>query len=189
MSEILYATQQNKYLILNIEKQLCGYTLHQELLTNYKRNRRYPKGFRLKFNLSLCSDSPELKRNCNNVLRNASLKLRDIILKSVELKVKEINKERDSLRNKIKAKVRATEFRNIQNYVLRKIKIYLSKSNIVTRRNTSVIIFLILKAIGKTEDSAEENAKNITNNAKRGGQNNNRSLSTRLNKTAPIKTQ
>ena len=122
MSEILHATQQNKYLILNKEKQLCGYTLHQELLTNYKRNRRYPKGFRLKFNLSLCSDSPELKRNCNNVLRNASLKLRDIILKSVELKVKEINKERDSLRNKIKAKVRATEFRNIQNYVLRKIE-------------------------------------------------------------------
>ena len=38
------------------------------------------------------------------------------------MKVKEINKERDSLRNKIKAKVRATEFRNIQNYVLRKIE-------------------------------------------------------------------
>ena len=122
MSEILHATQQNKYLILNKEKQLCGYTLHQELLTNYKRNRRYPKGFRLKFNLSLCSDSPELKRNCNNVLRNASLKLCDIILKSVELKVKKINKERVSLRNKIKVKVRATEFRNIQNYVLRKIE-------------------------------------------------------------------
>ena len=48
--------------------------------------------------------------------------LRDIILKSVELKVKEISKERDSLRNKIEAKVSATEFRNIQNYVSRKIE-------------------------------------------------------------------
>ena len=51
MSEILHATQQNEYLILNKEKQLCRYTLHQELLTNYKHNRRHLKGFRLKFNL------------------------------------------------------------------------------------------------------------------------------------------
>ena len=50
--------------------------------TNYERNRRYPKGLRLKFILSLCSDSPELQRNCNCVLQNASLKLRDIILKA-----------------------------------------------------------------------------------------------------------
>ena len=69
------------------------------------------------------------------------------------------------------------------------LKIYLEKSAIVTRRNTSVIIFLLLKAIGKIEDSAEGSPKNITNNAKRSGQNNNRSLSTRLNKTTPIKTQ
>ena len=70
-----------------------------------------------------------------------------------------------------------------------RLKICLEKSDIVTRRNTSMILFLLLKAIRKIEDSAEENAKNITSNAKRGGQNNNRSLSTRLNKTAPIKTQ
>ena len=113
-----------------------------------------------------------------------------MILKSVELKVKEISKERDSLRNKIKPKVSATEFRDIQNYVPRKIgKIHPSKSDIVTRRNTSVIIFLLLKAIGKIGDSAELNAKNITNNAKRSRLNNNRSLSARLNKTVPIKTK
>ena len=103
------------------------------------------------------------------------------------MKVKGISKEQDLLPNKIKAKVSAKEFRNIQNYLHKRLKIYLAKSDIVTRRNTSVIIFLLLKAISKIEDSAEENAENI-NNAKRGGQNN-RSLSMRLNKTAPIKTQ
>ena len=103
------------------------------------------------------------------------------------MKVKGICKEQDLLPNKIKAKVSAKEFRNIQNYLHKRLKIYLAKSDIVTRRNTSVIIFLLLKAISKIEDSAEENAENI-NNAKRGGQNN-RSLSMRLNKTAPIKTQ
>ena len=103
------------------------------------------------------------------------------------MKVKGISKEQDLLPNTIKAKVSAKEFRNIQNYLHKRLKIYLAKSDIVTRRNTSVIIFLLLKAISKIEDSAEENAENI-NNAKRGGQNN-RSLSMRLNKTAPIKTQ
>ena len=71
----------------------------------------------------------------------------------------------------------------------KKLKIFLAKSDSVSRRNTSVIIFVLLKAISKIEDSAKENAKNITNNAERGGQNNNRSLLTRLDKTAPIKTQ
>ena len=73
MSEIFHATQQNKYLTLNKEIQLCRYTLPQEL-TNYKCNRRYPQGFRLKFNLSLCSDSRKLQRNCDNVLRSVSLR-------------------------------------------------------------------------------------------------------------------
>ena len=105
--ETLHATQQDKYLILNKEKQLCRYTLHQELLTNCKGNRKYPKGIRLKFNLSLCSDSPELK-------------LRGIIFKTVELKVKEISKDPDSLRKK------NTEFRNIQNYVSGRIENFIS---------------------------------------------------------------
>ena len=85
MSEIIHAAQQIKWLNLNKEKQLCRYTLHQELLINNKRNRGYPKGLRLKFNLLPCSDSPELQRNSNIVLRNASLKLCGIILKRVEL--------------------------------------------------------------------------------------------------------
>lgn len=105
------------------------------------------------------------------------------------MKVKKISKERDSLRNDINEKVSATEFTNIQNYVSQKIENYLAKSDIVTRRKTSVIIFLLLKAITKIEDSAEQNAKNITSNAKRIGQNNNRFLSTRLNKIAPTKMQ
>ena len=99
--EILHATQQDKYLILNKEKQLCRYTLHQELLTNCKGNRKYPKGIRLKFNLSLCLGSPELQRHCKRVPRNTSLKLRGIIFKTVELKVKEISKDPDLLRKKI----------------------------------------------------------------------------------------
>ena len=71
------------------------------------------KGFRLKFNFSLCWDRSELQWDCDCVLRNGSLKLQVIILKSVELKENEISIERDSQYNKIKTKISATEFRNI----------------------------------------------------------------------------
>ena len=106
------------------------------------------------------------------------------------VKVKHISKKWDSLLNKIKAKLSAIEYRNIQKAMFQeRLKNYLAKSDIVARINTSVITFLLLKAIRKIEDSAEQNAKNVTSNAKRNQQNYNRFLSTRLNKTAPIKTQ
>ena len=108
--------------------------------------RRYPKGLRLKFNLSLCSDRQELQRHCNSVLRNASLKLRDIILKSVEFYVKKFCKEQDSQRNKIKAKVSILDLEIFRTMFHEKLKIYLAKSDTATR-NTSVMVFLMLKAI------------------------------------------
>ena len=93
--------------------------LHQELLKNYKHTRRYPRGeVRLKYNPSLHPDNLDLQWNCNSVLGNASLKLHDILLKTV----KEISKEQTLLRNGKKAKISVAEFRTIQNYVSQKIE-------------------------------------------------------------------
>ena len=50
-----------------------------------------------------------------------------------------------------------------------KLKIFLAKSDSVSRRNTSVIIFLLLKAIRKIEDSTEENAKTLQTTQKEVG--------------------
>ena len=57
MSGILQITQddsvhQRKLNILHLEEKLCGYTFHQELLQNFKKNKKFPMGMSLKFKLS-----------------------------------------------------------------------------------------------------------------------------------------
>ena len=57
MSEILQITQddsvhQRKVNILHLKEKLCGYTFHQELLQNFKKNKKFPMGMSLKFKLS-----------------------------------------------------------------------------------------------------------------------------------------
>ena len=78
------------------------------------------------------------------------------------MKVKKISKERDSLRNDINEKVSATEFTNIQNYVSRKIENLFREI-----RYRYEIMFMLLKAISKIEDSAEENAKKYNKQLKK----------------------
>ena len=61
MSEILHFTQEDSLLqkshdLLYLEEKLCKYNLHHELLLNYKKNHKFPKGMQLKFNPSLCND-------------------------------------------------------------------------------------------------------------------------------------
>ena len=71
MSEILTNSQLEKSL-LSIEKKITIYNHHKEFLQNYNVNRKYPKGLTLKFNLTFCSDSPNLQKACRSFLRNAS---------------------------------------------------------------------------------------------------------------------
>lgn len=57
MAENLLNTQtDSKYELLNIEEHICHYTLHKDLLVNYKGNITFPKGFKLVFNVSFCTD-------------------------------------------------------------------------------------------------------------------------------------
>ena len=76
MSEILQVTQEDllqqvKRDLLHIEKKLCKYNLHRELLLNYKKNHKFPKGMQLKFDPSLCNDEAT-KKLCRQVLRKFS---------------------------------------------------------------------------------------------------------------------
>ena len=47
---------------LNTAKKLCKLLLHEELLTTYRNVKFYPKGFNIKFNLSLCANNPHLQK-------------------------------------------------------------------------------------------------------------------------------
>ena len=88
MSEILSNTQLERK-FLTIEKKITRYNHYEEFLQNYKVNRKYPKDLALKFNLSLCSNSPNLQKVCRSILRNASFQLRDNIIESITEKLQQ----------------------------------------------------------------------------------------------------
>ena len=121
MTQILPNTTSRKLELLNIEEKLCRYTLHEELLVNYKKNRKYPKGMQLKFNLSLCSDSDSLNKTCESALRQTSFKLRDSILKEVRSHITYLSNLRKELISVINGNVSSSEFRNISDFIQEKI--------------------------------------------------------------------
>ena len=64
MSHILEGTlKQYESKLYNIEKKLCKTIKHKELLLSYKKSKKYRKGMKLKFNISLCNRNIQLKTN------------------------------------------------------------------------------------------------------------------------------
>ena len=105
MSEILHVTQdllqQRRRDLLHIEEKLCKYNLHHELLLNYKKNHKIPKGVQLKFNLFLCDEAT--KKLCSRK-KSRKFKIRkgDVI---GTLKNKIANDELLNISRNIKQKV------------------------------------------------------------------------------------
>ena len=126
MSEILHVTQedllqQRKHDLLHIEGKLFRYSLHHELLLNYEKNDKFPKGVQFKFNPSLCNDE-ETKKLCRQVLRKASLGLRDTLLDKVLKKVKSLKLEKsDAIRN-LKNKITDEKFLTISCNIKKKLR-------------------------------------------------------------------
>ena len=89
MAEILQTIQLERNLF-KIENKITRYSHHRIFLEKYNNNRKYPKGLSLKFNISLRSNSEDLQKSCQNILRNASFKLRDNILTAVSKRIEEI---------------------------------------------------------------------------------------------------
>jgi len=107
-----FSILKNFYAVINID----------ELLMNYKKNRKYPKGMSLIFNLSLCCENKKLQNDCNNILRDTSFKLRDTILNEVRKKVEDINIQRNEKFKMFKDNLNAHELVNIRKFVESKIK-------------------------------------------------------------------
>ena len=64
MSQILGGTlKQYESKLYNIEKKLCKTIKHKELSLSYKKSKKYRKGMKLKFNISLCNRNIQLKTN------------------------------------------------------------------------------------------------------------------------------
>ena len=71
------------------------------VLQNYKKNKKFAMGMSLKFNPSLCNDE-KTNKLCRNVLRNASFRLRDIMLEGVSTKIVNLTSERTNLVRSVK---------------------------------------------------------------------------------------
>ena len=90
MSEIPTKTRLKRNL-LNIRRKITRYIHHKEFLQNYKANRKYPKDLAWKFDLSLCTESLNLQKTCENILRNTSFQLGDNIIGGVIVKLKKLS--------------------------------------------------------------------------------------------------
>ena len=110
--EILSNTQLERKL-LTIEKKIRRYIHHKEFLENYKVSRKYPKVSGLKFNLSLCSDSPNLQKACRGILRNVSFQLRDNIIQSITEKLQQFAFIRKQSYNILKEKILSNQLTEI----------------------------------------------------------------------------
>ena len=106
MSEILQITQgdslhQRKLNLLLLEEKICRCTFRQELQQNYKKNNKIAIGMSLKFIPSLCNDE-KTNKLCSNILRDASFKLRDIMLERVSTKIVNLLSEKTNLVRTVK---------------------------------------------------------------------------------------
>ena len=109
--------------IFNIERKLCKTINHKQLLCTYKKSKKYPKGMKLRFNLSLCNHNDKLKDACNNILNHASAGIRDVIIKALDKEVNTLKLIRNQTRRNIKTKTSRENHKLINKSVAEKIAI------------------------------------------------------------------
>ena len=103
MSQILRgALKQYEGNLFNIERKLCKVTKHKQLLLTYKKSKKYPKGMKLRFHLSLCNHDNKLKDVCSKILHKASTGICDEIIKALEKEIRTLKTKRNHNRNNIK---------------------------------------------------------------------------------------
>ena len=73
--------------------KLTRYQHHYTFLKNCHKHNVIPKGFNLKFNLALNTNNYELNVRCNRVLHNSSQELCNLVLRSTEEKIKDLQRE------------------------------------------------------------------------------------------------
>ena len=103
MSQILQETlKQYEGKLCNIQKKLSKTIKDKELLLSYKRSKRYPKGMKVKFNLSLCNRNIQLKNECNKTLGTAFFRIRGKLTKALNKEITSLKRKRSENHTSIK---------------------------------------------------------------------------------------
>ena len=122
MSQILLGLlKQYVNSLFNIERKLCKATKHKQLLLTYKKSKKYPKGMRLRFHLSLCNHDNKLKDVCSKILHKASTGIRDEIIKALEKEIRNLRTKRNNNRNNIKNKTTRENYKLIKKLVAEEV--------------------------------------------------------------------
>ena len=124
MSQILRgALKQYVNSLFNIERKLCKATKHEQLLLTYKKSKRYLKGMKLRFHLSLCSHDKKPKDVYSKILHKASTGIRDEIIKALEKEIRNLRTKCNNNRNDVKNKTTGENYKFIKKLVPEKVVI------------------------------------------------------------------
>ena len=107
--------------LLNTEKKLCILSLHKDFLTIYKNHDRQPKGFNIKFNLSLCVNNEHLQRSCKSILNKASRNILKEVIKAVNIDIHHLKRKQKQLKTELYNTILHNEFKTTCVWIKKKV--------------------------------------------------------------------
>ena len=119
--------------LLNTEKKLCKLLLHKELLITYRNVKRYPKGFDIKFNLSLCANNHHLQKYCKTILTRALKSIMVRVLKVVNKDIYRLKKQCKNLKVQFVSNLSDKDYKTTYATISNKVR-YIEKA--IRRRHS-----------------------------------------------------
>ena len=102
---------------------MCKANRHKQLLLSYKKSKKYPKGVKLRFYLSLCDHDDKFKVVCSKILHKTSTGILDEIIKTLEKEIRTLRTKCNNNRNTIKNKTTRENYKLIGKIVPEKVVI------------------------------------------------------------------
>ena len=86
-----------------------------------KNHNRQPKGFNIKFNLSLCANNKHLQRSCKSILNKASRNILKEVIKAVNIDIYHLKRKRKQLKTKLYNTILHNEFKATCAWIRKKV--------------------------------------------------------------------
>ena len=80
--------------LLKIEEKLLKLSPHKKLLNLYRNSKSIPKGFRLKFSLSLCAKNQKPQTACQIIVKSALMNIMKKVVTAVNAEIATLIREK-----------------------------------------------------------------------------------------------
>ena len=109
--------------IVNVLDTTATFSNKFEVFSNkhFFKSKKYPKGMKLRFHLSLCNHEKKVKDVCSEILHKASTGIRVEIIKALEKEIRNLRTKRNNNRNNIKNKTTRENYKLIKKLVAEKV--------------------------------------------------------------------